>query len=72
MATALAGIPPRPVIWKVCGTPCVKIVTPAGLSTRESSSRIGVIAVNVVSSESRVIESFVTADHVPRASCHWT
>ena len=30
------------------------------------------MAVNVVFTESRVIESLVTADQVPRVSCHWT
>ena len=45
---------------------------PTGLFERESSRRTGVIAVYVVSTESSVIVSLSTADHVPRPSCHWT
>ena len=62
----------RPVIWKDCGTPWLKIVAPAGLLERESSMRIGVTSVYVVFTEASSMVSFETPDQVPRPSCHWT
>ncbi len=75
-ATASAGIVTAPIVrpatWKDCGTPWLKIWAPAGLFTRESSTRTGVTSVYVVFTESRVMVSLETADQVPRLSCHWT
>src|SRR5262245_12671588 len=72
IATALAGMPPRPVIWNVLGAPAVNTPMPAGLFARVSSRRTGVIAVKVVSVEWRVIESLLTADQWSRPSFHCT